>query len=161
MVRLINLTTHEFLKLLVEFKAMFDWQDRLSNADPTAETPTEEVIEFYTNFEEIILEAWGELDETGDHFRKGGKYDYRESSTHHECMLMYLKDQAELNKMLESLMPEGLQDLIKTTEDNLEALAKQAKENDKVTPAMLSKIEQARAELAQAEAEAAGLKPIV
>ena len=148
-----DLSTHEFLKLLVEFKAIFDWQDRVSKRDPNEETPTEEVIDFYTTFETIILAAWGELDESGDHFRKGGVYDYRESSTHQEAMLMFLKDQEALNKMLEALMPKGLEDLMKATEDNLAKLAAQAKEGgDKMPVGLESEIERIRRELAEAEA---------
>lgn len=152
-----DLSVHEFLKLLVEFKAVFDWQDEVSKRDPNMETPTEEVVEFYTNFEEIILAAWGEMDEDGDHFRKGGVYDYRESSTHQEAMLLFLKDQKALNEMLQALLPKGLEDLMKATEENLAALAQQAKESgDKLPPQLESEVERIRRELAEAEAREAG-----
>ena len=148
-----DLSTHEFLKLLVEFKAIFDWQDRVAKRNPEEETPTEEVIEFYTTFEEIILASWGELDESGDHFRKGGVYDYRESSTHQEVMVMFLKDQDKLNKFLEKLMPEGLQDLMKATEANLAKLSEQAKAGgDKIPAGLENEVDRIRRELAEAEA---------
>jgi hypothetical protein len=75
-----NLTTHEFFKLLVEFKAIFDWQERLRDADPDEVTDTAEVIAYYTNFEEILLAAYGVPDESGDHFHKAGRYDFAEST---------------------------------------------------------------------------------
>lgn len=150
-----DLSVHEFLKLLVEFKRIFEWQEEVAKRDGTEETPTEEVVDFYTNFEEIILAAWGEMDDEGDHFRKGGVYDYRESSTHQEAMLMFLKDQQALNEMLQSLMPSGLEDLVKATEENLAALAKQAKAGgDKMPAGLESEVERIRRELAEAEARA-------
>lgn len=152
-----DLTVHEFLKLLVEFKQIFEWQERVSKRDPNEETPTEEVMEFYTTFENIILAAWGELDDSGDHFRKGGVYDYRESSTHHAAMLMFLKDQEELNKMLNSLIPEGLQDLINATEENLARLAAQAKAGGDQMPAGLEdEVARIQRELDAAKARASG-----
>jgi hypothetical protein len=151
-----DLSVHEFLKLLVEFKKIFEWQEAVSKRDGQEETPTEEVVDFYTNFEEIVLAAWGEMDAEGDHFRKGGVFDYRESSTHHAAMLMFLKDQEKLNKMLESLMPDGLEDLIKSTEENLAALAQKAKDSgDKMPAGLESEVERIKRDLAEAEARAA------
>lgn len=132
-----NLTEHEVLKLLVEFKAIFDWQEAVEKRDPDADVPSEEVIEFYTNFEEILLTAWGELDESGDHFFKGGRYEFRESSLFHAAMNMFLKEPAEVTKLIDGLMPEGLQDLVKASETNIAALAEQAKnDGDTMSPAM-------------------------
>lgn len=125
-----NLTEHEVLKLLVEFKEIFDWQERLKGRDPNAETDTAEVIEFYNNFETILLAAWGELDENGDHFKKGGVYEFRESSVFHAAMKLFLQDQAEANRLIDGLMPAGLKDLVQNTDANLAALAEKAKSDD-------------------------------
>jgi hypothetical protein len=125
-----NLTEHEVLKLLVEFKEIFDWQERLKGRDPNAETDTAEVIEFYNNFETILLAAWGELDADGDHFRKGGVYDFRESSVFHAAMKLFLEDQAEANRLIDGLMPKGLKDLVKNADANLAELAEKAKSDD-------------------------------
>ena len=122
-----NLTEHEVLKLLVEFKEIFAWQVRVGKRDPDAETDTGEVIEFYNNFEAILLAAWGELDESGDHFRKGGVYDFKESSVFHAAMALFLKDQGEANRLIDGLMPKGLKDLVQNTDANLAELAEKAK----------------------------------
>lgn len=125
-----NLTEHEVLKLLVEFKEIFDWQERLSKRDPDAETDTAEVIDFYNNFETILLAAWGELDESGDHFKKGGVYEFRESSVFHAAMKLFLEDQGEANKLIDGLMPAGLKDLVQKSSANLDELAAQAKNDE-------------------------------
>jgi hypothetical protein len=148
-----NLTTHEVLKLLVEFKSIFDWQEAVEKRDPEAEPPTEEVIEFYTNFEEILLSAWGELDESGDHFFKGGRYEFKESSVFHAAMDLFLKDPSEVTKLVDGLMPEGLQDLVKASEANLAALAEQAKKDgDTMSPGLKRTVEDLERELAEARA---------
>lgn len=144
-----NLTEHEVLKLLVEFKAIFDWQERLEGRDPDEETDTAEVLEFYNNFEEILLAAWGELDESGDHFKKGGVYEFRESSVFHAAMKIFLEDQSEVNKLINGLMPEGLKDLVKSADANLAKLAQQEGEN---SPSLNAEVERLRRQLAEAEA---------
>jgi hypothetical protein len=139
-----NLTEHEVLKLLVEFKAIFEWQERLEARDPDAETDTAEVIEFYNNFEDILLAAWGELDESGDHFKKGGVYEFRESSLFHAAMKLFLEDQSEANKLIDGLMPKGLKDLVIAADSNLAVLAKNEGAN---SPAVNAEIARLTAEL--------------
>lgn len=143
-----NLTEHEVLKLLVEFKAIFEWQERLEAREPDAETDTAEVIEFYNNFEDILLAAWGELDESGDHFKKGGVYEFRESSLFHAAMKLFLEDQSEANKLIDGLMPEGLKDLVIAADSNLAALAKNEGAN---SPAVNAEIARLTAELEAAK----------
>lgn len=150
-----NLTEHEVLKLLVEFKEIFDWQERLEGRDPNAEVDTVEVISFYNNFETILLAAWGELDADGDHFRKGGVYDFRESSVFHAAMKLFLEDQAEANRLIDGLMPKGLKDLVKKAEVNLEDLAEKAKNDDSGNSAALVASLQAQLAAAQAKTESA------
>jgi len=74
-----NLDEREVFKLLPELKAMFEWLDGNREAVDPRDLSTEEVRDFYTNLENIMLEAWGELSEDGEHFRKGNKYNFEES----------------------------------------------------------------------------------
>lgn len=148
-----NLTEHEVLKLLVEFKEIFDWQERLKGRDPDAETDTAEVIEFYNNFETILLAAWGELDESGDHFKKGGVYEFRESSVFHAAMKLFLEDQAEANRLIDGLMPKGLKDLVQKADGNLAELAEKAK-NDESGSGTAEMIARLQRELEEARAKA-------
>jgi hypothetical protein len=150
-----NLTTHEFFKLLVEFKMIFDWQQKLEGEDPDAVTDTAEVIAYYTNLEEILLAAYGVPSEDGDHFRKAGRYDFAESSLFHATMEMFVSDPTEASKLIDGLMPEGLDELLKKLDKN--AVAALASED---TPdAMKREIERLRREAAERDAQAAQKSP--
>ncbi len=144
-----NLTTHEFFKLLVEFKAIFDWQDRLKDADPDEVTDTAEVIAYYTNFEEILLSAYGVPDESGDHFRKAGRYDFAESSLFHACMEMFVSDPMETSKLVDGLVPENLAELIKKLDANTVALLA----NEETPEAIRAELEKLRAREAERQAQ--------
>jgi hypothetical protein len=150
-----NLTTHEFFKLLVEFKAIFDWQDRLEKEnDPDAVTDTREIVAYYNNFEEILLSAYGEPDESGDHFRKAGRYDFAESSLFHACMEMFVQDPEETSKLVEAMVPEGLAELIKKLDANAVAMIA----NEETPEAMKRELERLRAQEAAREAQALAQK---
>lgn len=124
-----NLTEHEVFKLLVEFQAIFEWQKTIDTAEER-ELDTLEVIRFYNNLEEILLSAYGELDESGDHFHKSGRYEFAESSKFHACMKMFVEDPSEANKLIDGLMPKGLQEMVKKADQNLAALAKNPDTNE-------------------------------
>lgn len=149
-----NLTTHEFFKLLVEFKMIFDWQNKLEGEDPDAVTDTAEVIAYYTNLEEILLAAYGVPDEDGDHFRKAGRYDFAESSLFHATMELFVSDPTEAGKLVNGLMPEGLDELLK----KLDANAVAALANEDTPDAMKREIERLRREAAERDAQAAAQK---
>lgn len=139
-----NLTEHEVLKLLVEFKAIFDWQDKIKARGEDAATDIAEVIEFYNNFEEVLLTAWGELSEDGDHFRKSGRYEFAESSLFHSTMKYFLENPAEVNGLLDGLMPKGMQDIVKSADKNIATLTK----SENLGPDEKAELERLRAQLA-------------
>lgn len=143
-----NLTTHEFFKLLVEFKMIFDWHKKLEGEDPDAVTDTAEVIAYYNNLEQILLAAYGVPDETGDYFRKAGRYDFEESSLFHATMEMFVADPQEATKLVDGLMPEGLDELLK----KLDANAVAALASEETPDAMKREIERLRREAAEREA---------
>lgn len=122
-----NLTETEVFKLLVEFKAVLDWQERIDG--PARELPTEEVVDFYTNLEKILLEAWGVPSADGEHFRKSGRYEFEESAVFNACMLMFLSDPKAAGELLEGLLPKGMDELIKHADANLEEAAQKAKDS--------------------------------
>jgi hypothetical protein len=123
-----NLTTHEFFKLLVEFKAIFDWQDRLEKEnDPDAVTDTREIVAYYNNFEEILLSA---------------------------CMEMFVQDPEETSKLVEAMVPEGLAELIKKLDANAVAMIA----NEETPEAMKRELERLRAQEAAREAQALAQK---
>lgn len=127
-----NLTSHEVFKLLVEFQAIFEWTEKMKDRDPDGPTDTAEVIEFYNNVEHIILEAWGQPDPDGLHFRNGGRYDFQESALFHKCMQLFVEDPSEANKLIDGLMPKDLQELVKRADANLAELAKSGEAPDAI-----------------------------
>ena len=117
-----NLEEREVFKLLVEFQAIFNWQEKIKG--PERELETEEVIEFYNNLEEILLSAWGVPSDDGLYFRKSGRYDFEESKLFAACMKMFVEDPKEANDLLDGLMPKGLRDMVKKADANRSELAK-------------------------------------
>lgn len=117
-----NLETREVFKLLVELNAIFKWRDSLQDEDPR-DLSTEEVVDFFNNFEKILLEAWGEMDEDGTHFRKTGRYDFEESKLFAACMDMFVSDIQEVNKLLTDIMPKGMEDMVRKQAESLERMA--------------------------------------
>lgn len=144
-----NLTEREVFKLLGELQALFAWKDSVSKgAERILET--EEVVEFYNNFEHVLLEAWGEPSADGLHFRKGNKYDFEESALFNACMVLFVTDVGEATKLLDAIMPEGLEELVRKAD---ESLIEAAKNSD--NPDLKAEVERLRAELAAATGGAA------
>jgi hypothetical protein len=141
-----NLTEREIFKLLLQFQSIFKWQDKLKQ-NPDAETPTEEVIAFYTNFEDIILAAYGQLSDDGLYFRKDDRFNFEDSAMFAAAMAYYVSDVRETSKLIEGLMPKGLEDIVKKADESLAELAA-----DPSTEAEL-RAELARLRAAQAPAE--------
>lgn len=137
-----NLDAREVFKMLPELKSVFEWLDSNKNTDPR-ELGVEEVTTFYTSFEGILLEAWGEMSEDGLHFRKGGKYDFEESALFNACMVMFVTKPEETAKLLEGILPKELFDMVKKADAGDLASATTAK-----TTEMEAEIARLRAQLA-------------
>lgn len=116
-----NLTVREIPKLLNEFNLIFKWQDSLKGE--VRELDTDEVIAFYTAFEQVLLAAWGEMSDDGLYFRKSGRYDFEESAVFAACMVEFLSDPAATGKLIEQIMPEGMEELVRKAEGNLDKIA--------------------------------------
>jgi hypothetical protein len=110
-----NLDAREVFKMLPELKNVFEWLDSNKTQDPR-ELSVEEVRDFYTSFEGILLEAWGEMSEDGLHFRKGGKYEFEESALFNACMILFVTKPEETVKLLEGLLPKELFDMVKNAD---------------------------------------------
>ncbi len=137
-----NLTSREVFKLLVEFKAIFEWQESIKGELRDVSTP--EVLAFYNNFEEILLTAWGVPSEDGLHFRKAGRYEFEESALFNACMLIYVSDPRETSALLDGLMPKDMQEIVKKADSNMAELANDPSTDD----ALRKEIERLRAQVA-------------
>lgn len=143
-----NLTEPEVFKLLVELKAIFDWRDRIKS-DDVKELPAEEIVEFYSNFERVLLEAWGVPSEDGKHFRKDGRYDFQESALFAAAMMEFVSNPEETMKLLDGLMPKGLQDVVKKADANMERM----ENSDQSSDELKAEIARLRAQLPSSERE--------
>ena len=124
-----NLDGREVFKMLPELKSVFDWLESHKDAEPR-ELSVEEVSKFYTDFESILLEAWGEMSEDGLHFRKGGKYEFEESALFNACMIKFVTEPQETVKLLEGVLPTELFDMVKNADANQLSAATVAKVSD-------------------------------
>jgi hypothetical protein len=116
-----NLDAREVFKMLPELKSVFDWMETNKNAD-VRELSTQEVTNFYTDFEGILLSAWGEISEDGLHFRKGGKYDFEESAAFNACMVMFVMQPEKTGKLIEGILPPEMFEMVKNADpETLEA----------------------------------------
>jgi hypothetical protein len=111
-----NLTTIQAMKLFREFKIIIDWRNSIQG--PERNLDPEEVMAFYSAFEEILLSAWGEPSEDGLHFRKGGRYDFEESALFNATMMMFLTDPKEAMTFVEECFPKDMEQLAKQADEN-------------------------------------------
>lgn len=141
-----NLEVREVFKNIQHLGAIFSWRDSIDTPE-TRDLSTEEVVEFYNHFEEILLAAWGELSEDGRYFRKAGRYDFEDTKLFAAVMEMFLADLPELNKFLNNILPQGMDEIVKKQQASLEAL-----EKDPQTSADLAaEVAQLRAQLLEKE----------
>jgi len=124
-----NLDAREVFRMLPELKSVFDWMESNQKED-IRELGVEEVRDFYTSFENILLEAWGEMSEDGLHFRKGGKYEFEESALFNACMVMFVKDPPQTAKLLEGLLPPELFEMVQNADTATLAAATAARADD-------------------------------
>lgn len=121
-----NLDGHEVFRMLPELKKVFDWMES-NKTQELRELDVYEVREFYTDFEAIILEAYGEMSEDGEHFRKEGKYDFESSALFNACMIMFVTKPEETVKLLEGMMPMELFKAVQNADAGQLAQATEAK----------------------------------
>jgi ribosomal protein L12E/L44/L45/RPP1/RPP2 len=149
-----NLFEREVFKLLAEFQAIFKWQESIKDAE-MRDLPTEEVVGFYNNFEEILLSAYGEPSEDGLYFHKGGRrFEFEESAVFNACMVSYVTDPTTTQELLDGLMPKDMQEMVKKADANMAALAA----SDTSDAVVQAEIEKLRAQLAEAQAQTDGNK---
>lgn len=142
-----NLDAREVFKMLPELKAVFDWLESNRTSDPRDLT-VEEVREFYTNFEGILLQAYGEMSEDGLHFRKGEKYEFEESALFNACMVKFVTEPEETVKLLEGILPKELFEMVQTADAEKLAAATDERATDQQ-----AEIDKLRAELARRTAD--------
>lgn len=112
-----NLDGREVFKMLPELKSLFEWIEANREEEPR-ELDIEEVRTFYNNLEGVILEAYGEMSEDGQHFRKAGRFEFEESAAFNACMMLFVNAPKEAVMLLEGIMPKELMDRVKNADAN-------------------------------------------
>jgi len=115
------LEAKDVFKLFVELNAVLNWREGLSEGDPRDLT-NEEMVEFFNNFEVILLESWGVPSADGLEFDRTGKYSFEQSKLFAAFMELLLSDITEVNSLLEKIMPKGLEEIVKKQAASLEQL---------------------------------------
>lgn len=142
-----NLTEREVFKLLPELMTVAAWRE-LNTKSPARDLPTEEVREYYNNFEAILLEAWGVMSEDGEHFRKGGRYEFEESALFNAAMVMFVSDPIETGALLDGIMPNAeLSEMVKKADVNMLT----ASQNENLTPEQRERVAELQRQLAEAQ----------
>lgn len=111
-----NLDAREVFRMLPQLKSVFEWLDSHKGAEPR-DLDTEEVSKFYTDFEGILLEAYGVVSEDGSYFRKGNKYDFEESALFNACMVEFVTKPELTVKLLEGILPKELFEMVKNVDE--------------------------------------------
>jgi hypothetical protein len=122
-----NLTEREIFKLLAEFQAVFAWRDSMRGPERMLET--QEVVDFYTAFEEILLSAYGNPSEDGLHFRKAGRYEFEESALFNACMVMFVTEPEETTKLIDGIMPSGMEEMVRKADANMAKAAEESNDD--------------------------------
>lgn len=115
-----HLDPPDIMKLSSEFNLVFNWRDEMKN-DPRDLAP-EEVIPYFTAFEEILLSCWGELSEDGEHFRRGGRYDFEESACFKAALMMFVTDPGMIVNFLDGVVPKDMEEVLKKQQENISKL---------------------------------------
>jgi len=125
-----NLDAREVFKMLPELKTTFEWLENNKETEPR-ELAIEEVRDFYTGFEEILLTAWGEMSEDGLHFRKGGKYEFEETALFNACMVKFVYEPNKTGELLQGILPPELFDAVKKADAEQINAVVEARESEK------------------------------
>lgn len=126
-----NLFEREVFRLLPELQFIMGWIEK-QEGEEIRDIPTEEVVRFYTAFEELILESYGVPSADGLQFDKSGTYDFKDSVIFNAVMIMMVEDPKRVAEMLDGLMPKDLQELAKRADSNLSELAKKEDNPEKL-----------------------------
>jgi hypothetical protein len=136
-----NLEVNEVMHNFIELAWILEFRDKFEKLD--GDIPNELMVEFFDNFESVLLAAWGVMSDDGEHFRKGGMFDFKESKLFSATMNHFITDFQALNVFLNNLLPPELEEIVKKQTESLEKLKK---DNPNMSPEEIeAQIEKLRA----------------
>lgn len=146
-----NLFEREVFKLMGEFQTVFGYIDRWQKEKSKRIVDTEDVLEFYNAFEEIVLSSYGTPADDGLRFDHSGRYEFEDSACFNAFMMMCVSDPNETTMLVNGIMPDGLEEMVRQADENLIKAGKEATDED-----AKAEIERLRAELAAARTSTDG-----
>lgn len=141
-----NLFEREVFKLMGELQTIFGYMDRWQKEKESRTLDTPDVLDFYNNFEEVLLTAYGTPSDDGLRFDHSGRYEFEDSACFNALMMMCVTDPAETGKLINGIMPEGLEEIVRKADENLIQAAKEASTEDQA-----NEIARLRAQLAETQ----------
>ena len=140
-----HLFEREVFKLMGEFQVVFGYIDRWQKEKEKRDLDTPEVLDFYNNYEEIVLSAYGKPSDDGERFDHSGRYEFEDSACFAAYMMMCVRDPSETGRLVNGIMPQGLEDLVRQADENLVKAAKESEDED-----VQAELARLRAQLAEA-----------
>lgn len=116
----LHLEMRELYKLSPEFDLIFNWRDEMQG-DPRNLDP-QEVIPYFTAFEEILLSAYGVPTADGEEFDKTERYKFEQSACFNALLMQFVTDPAQVLEFLKQIVPEGAEDMVKKQAENIKKM---------------------------------------
>lgn len=144
-----NLETRDVFKVVGELNRIFKWRDGLKG--PERELTDEEMTDFFNDFEAVLLAAWGEPSEDGLYFVRTNRYLFEDSKLFAACMDMFVTDIGEVTRMLNEIMPKGMEEVVKKQAESLEKMQSElpSETDPKTRAAIQAQIEVLNKQLAE------------
>lgn len=130
----------QVFKNIVALNAIFSWRDSLQGQD--RDLTYDEMQEFFDNFEQILLEGYGKISADGLRFERGDRYDFAESKLFAAFMEMILSDIGELGKILEQIMPAGMDEMVRKQAASLERMQSEVGQGEPPSAELQAKIDE-------------------
>lgn len=103
----------DMYKVLPELNLIMNWQDNLEGHNRVLDGDSDEVMDFFNAFEKILLSAYGVPTADGEEFDRTSRYTFEQSAVFAALMVELLSDVSQTNKIINDLLPKGMDELVK------------------------------------------------
>jgi len=138
------LMERDVFRNLVDLKALFDWKDSIQSEEPR-DLVVEEVQEFYSNLESVLLNAYGIPSDDGETMDRSGRWDFENSAAFNQIMVDFLSKPQSAMEALDKMLPDGMDKMVRAADDSLAEAEKTAKDGDSQREIARLRLELARA----------------
>lgn len=129
---------------IVSLQSLFKFIE--DSEGPERQLAARDVQEFYTNLEEVLLNAWCIPSADGQSLDRDGRYEFEKTALFNGTMVYFLEAPTEIGELLQKIMPEGMDNIVKKAEENIAKAASEAE-----TPETAARIRQLEEQLKSAK----------